>query len=170
MQKTLTIKALEIATSIQAEAVGLGLIGIEEPTRPKIQIIPEGLVSDCPPYLKRIVREINGTYESAFFTSCAVMIRRLLETSIIEVYSKNGLDSEIRNSDGNFFGIADLRRALLTDPFKSLSRISRRALKNDFLFECGHLAAHDRFYTARKQDIERICNDARVLFEYLTHH
>ena len=42
-------------------------------------------------YLIRIGRQINGCFQHSFFDGCAVMMRRLLEMSIIEAFEGKGL-------------------------------------------------------------------------------
>lgn len=162
--------AYKIASNIQKEIKEEGLVCIEEPEVPSIQIIPESLTRDCKKYIQRIVREINGTYEKGFFSACAVMIRRLIETCMIEAFEKKGLASAIKKPNSNEYESAEeIKNQLLQNPFGNLSRSPRRALQDKNILELGHKCAHDRFFTARKHDINDIKNKVRSLIEYLIH-
>lgn len=162
--------AHKIASNIQKEIKDAELICVEEPEIPSTQIIPESLARQCRSYIKKIVREINGTYEKGFHSACAVMIRRLIETCMIEAFEKKRLASRIKKTNSNEYKTAgEIKNELLQNPFGNLSRNARQALNEKNLLELGHKCAHDRFFTARKSDIDGIKNIARDLIEYLIH-
>src|SRR5258706_4927786 len=50
-------------------------------------------------YLMMVVHQINTTYETACFDACAVMLRRLVESLIIEAFEAKGFDHEIKGPD-----------------------------------------------------------------------
>jgi hypothetical protein len=162
--------AYRIASNIHKEVKDAELISIEEPEIASIQIIPESLTRNCKPYIQRIAREINGTHEKGFHSACAVMIRRLIETCMIESFEKKRLTSIIKKPNSNEYKTAEeIKNELLQNPFGNLSRTARRALSNKNILELGHKCAHDRFFTARKYDIDDIKTEVRSLIEYLIH-
>lgn len=161
--------AYKIASNIQKEIKEEGLVCIEEPEIPSVQIIPESLTRNCRSYIQRIVREINGTYEKGFFSACAVMTRRLIETCMIEAFEHKGLASMIKDPNGEYKTADEIKNELLKNPFGNLSRNPRRALQDRNTFELGHKCAHDRFFTARRHDVDDIKNGVRSLIEYLIH-
>ena len=162
--------AYKIASNIQEEIKGEGLVCIEEPEVPSVQIIPESLTRKCRSYIQKIVREINGTYEKGFFSACAVMIRRLIETCMIEAFEHKSLASVIKVPNSNEYKSAEeIKNQLLQNPFGNLSRSARRALSDNDTLGLGHKCAHDRFFTARKPDVDNIKNEVRSLIEYLIH-
>ena len=161
--------AYKIASNIQKEIKEEGLVCIEEPEIPSVQIIPESLTRNCRSYIQRIVREINGTYEKGFFSACAVMIRRLIETCMIEAFEHKGLVSMIKDPNGEYKTADEIKNQLLQNPFGNLSRSARRALSDNDTLGLGHKCAHDRFFTARKPDVDNIKNKVRSLIEYLIH-
>jgi hypothetical protein len=157
-----------IASDIQNQA--RDLVCLEDAESPTWQIFPESIVKNRKPYIKRISREINGTYEKGFHTSCGVMIRRLIETCMIEAFEFKGLASIIKQKKSNdYMSAEEIRIELLKDPFGNLSRNARRALNDINIIELGHKCAHDRFFIARKQDIDGIISKVRILIEYLIH-
>ena len=53
-------------------------------------------------YIERIVDQINGTYENGWYETCSVMVRRLLETLVIEAFEHHNIDKQIENASGGF--------------------------------------------------------------------
>src|SRR3989339_1459690 len=62
---------------------------------PTDSIIPQELTNETRSYLHEIVRQINGCYDATFYDACSVMIRRLVETLIIEVYEHKKIQNKI---------------------------------------------------------------------------
>lgn len=161
-------QAFKIAAAIRQEAAVAAVICIEEPERPSVQIIPENLFNQCGDYIKKIVREINGSYEKGFFSCCAVMMRRLIETCMIEAFEKKRMQHLIKN-EKDYKTAAQIKAELLKNPFANLSRSSRQAFQDEGILHLGDKCAHDRFFTARKPDIDRIASNVRTAAEYLVH-
>ena len=66
-------------------------------------------------YLMAIGRQMNGCFESGCYDACAVMMRRLLETVIIEAYEGKHIDNKIKTSKGEFLQLTDLISAALSE-------------------------------------------------------
>jgi hypothetical protein len=118
-------------------------------------------------YLLSVCRQMNGCFTSGWFDAAAVMMRRLLETSIIEAFEAHNLEGKIKNTQGDFFQLSDLIGAALSETLWNLSRNTKKALPN--LRDVGHISAHSRRYTAQKPDIVRISQDARLAIEEFLH-
>jgi hypothetical protein len=170
MSMKLLASYLDIASKINEDIKLIGLQGKVEPQVSSFQIIPESLVINHREYIKRIVREINGTYENALFTACGVLIRRLFETCMIEAFEFNKKESIIKELNGEYKTAEQIKNELLKNPFGNISRSVKRALGNKDILEVGHNCAHDRFFTARKYDIDKIRSDIRYIVEYLMHN
>ena len=101
-------EALAIAKLIQAEAP-VRYVPPSAGTRPHSQnVLPHALVLKTRGYLERVVFQINGCYEKGWFDGCAVMMRRLLETLIIECFEAYGISHKIKDSKtGDFFYLSD---------------------------------------------------------------
>jgi len=54
-------------------------------------VVPMTLVRGTRGYIERIANQVNGAYENGWYDACAVMIRRLLETLIIEAFEKHNI-------------------------------------------------------------------------------
>jgi Domain of unknown function (DUF4145) len=118
-------------------------------------------------YLTTICRQMNGCFSSGWYDAAAVMMRRLLETSIIEAFEAHRLDAKIKNAQGDFFQLSDLVGAALSETAWNLSRNTKKALPN--LRDVGHISAHSRRYTAQRPDILKVSQDCRIAIEEFLH-
>lgn len=118
-------------------------------------------------YIVRIGRQVQGCYQGGCYDACAVMIRRLLETLIIECFEQHGIGGTVKGTDGEYFYLRDLINEFVGRPDWSVSRSSRAALQQ--LKAIGDLSAHSRRFTARREDLNRVSNDLRVSLEELVH-
>ena len=119
-------------------------------------------------YLVRIGHQMNGCYTAGWYDACAVMMRRLLEVSIIEAFENCGLSTKIKRADGNYADLSELIQHTLAEQTWNLSRNLRKALPQ--LRDVGHMSAHGRYFSARKEDIENIRQGCRVTIEEMLHH
>ncbi len=129
--------------------------------------IPMDIVKGTRGYIERIALQANGCYESGWFDACAVMIRRLVETLIIECFECHKIAEKIKDSNENFFLLKDLVDSCLREITWTLGRNTKKALPS--LKEVGDLSAHSRRYLATKSDIDKIRDGARVVVEELIH-
>lgn len=129
------------------------------------QVLAHSLVKGTRGYIERIVKQINGTYERGWYDGCAVMIRRLLETLIIEVFEHHNRASAIQSSGGDFFYLRDMIQATLVEGSWNLGRNVKSALPR--LKDIGDKSAHSRRYIAHRKDIEDVVGDLRVTVQEL---
>lgn len=114
-------------------------------------VIPLEFVAGTRTYLERMVNQINGSYDSGFFDASSVILRRLMETLIIEVYVKNDRLSEIKNNNITL-SLSDLISTMTNDQKINKSRNFNRGA--NLIKDLGDTAAHDRTYITPKQDID----------------
>ncbi|MGH9759260.1 MAG: hypothetical protein ACREDR_42725, partial [Blastocatellia bacterium] len=89
--------ALELAKRLKAEAP-TNYLPPSEGVRPANEfILPHAIVRGTRGYIERVVFQVNGCYEKGWFDGCAVMMRRLIETLIIECFEKFGIADKIKN-------------------------------------------------------------------------
>ncbi len=84
-------------------------------------IIYTPLVKGTRSYIEKISNQINGCYEQGWFDACAVMIRRLLETLIIEVFENYKIESKIKKN-GDYLYLRDLISITLAETSWTLGR------------------------------------------------
>lgn len=130
-------------------------------------VVPFALVRGTRGYIERITHQINGTYSNGWYDSCAVMIRRLIETLIIESFENNNVAQAIKNSSGDFFYLSDLISKTLSEPSWNLSRNARQALPK--LKDIGDKSAHSRRFNAVRNDIDKINAEIRVVVQELVY-
>jgi hypothetical protein len=118
-------------------------------------------------YLVTIARQMNGCYVHGWQDACAVMMRRLLETVIIETYEAKGTQAKIKNASGDYKPLSDLVSTTLTETAWGLSRNTKHGLPR--VRDAGHLSAHSRRFTAQRSDIDKLQPDLRIIIEELLH-
>lgn len=130
-------------------------------------LFPLEILNETREYIVRIGLQVQGCYQGGYYDACAVMIRRLLETLIIECFEEHGIGGAVKATDGEYYFLRDLISEFVIRTEWAVSRNSRAALLQ--LKAIGDLSAHSRRFTARKEDINRVSNDLRVSLEELVH-
>ena len=105
--KAAMLRALEVAKKIQADAPS-HYLPPQEGTKPRSEnIIPNALVAGTRGYIEKIASQINGSYEMGWFDACSVLMRRLLETLIIECFVARGIEHRIQDpNSGDFLSMS----------------------------------------------------------------
>lgn len=129
------------------------------------QVLPVSIVRGTRGYIERVVNQINGCYEKGWYDACAVMLRRLLETLIIESFENHGIASKIKNSQGDFFFLRDLIDASLRESTWNLTRNCKQAMPR--LKDVGDKSAHSRRYVAQRGDVDPLLSDIRLVVQEL---
>jgi hypothetical protein len=130
-------------------------------------VVPFALLRNTRGYLERIAHQVNGSYSNGWYDACAVMIRRLVETLIIESFEKHGISQNIKSSTGDFLYLADLISKTLSESTWNLSRNTKQALPK--LKDIGDKSAHSRRFNAVRNDIDKIIPDLRVVVQELVY-
>ncbi len=129
-------------------------------------VLSSEVLAVAPHYLRRILLQANGCYEQRWFDACSVMIRKLVESLIIEVYEKHGKEAEIK-AGGEYMMLSGLIAQMLGSKHWSLQRETKRELPALKLL--GDRAAHSRRYQAVKADIDQIRPGLRAAVDDLLH-
>lgn len=116
-------------------------------------------------HLDALRREINGSFESGFYNSCAVMCRRLMECLLIEAFDVSGHKAAITGADGNLVGLNEILAKAKSGVHVKMSRNSPRVA--DRVKDSGDAAAHSRHYVTSKRDIEDLNPGFRQLVSEL---
>lgn len=165
MSRELATIALEIAKNIQSDSLDL-FKPPEEGTPSKTQhVIAFSIVKGTQPYVEKIVNQINGAYEHGWYDACAVMIRRLVETLIIESFETYKIAHKIQNANGDFYYLKDLISAALNESSWNLGRNTKSGLPK--LKDIGDKSAHSRRYIAHRSDIDKITSELRDVVQEL---
>ena len=130
------------------------------------RVIPLFLVKGTRGYIEKVANQINGCYENGWYDACAVMIRRLMETLLIEAFEHNGIADKIKDTNGNFLPLEDIINSAISETAKwNLSRDTKRRLPK--LKQIGDRSAHSRRFNARKTDLDEPIDSVRLIVEEL---
>ncbi|MEQ1932626.1 MAG: hypothetical protein ABL962_01920 [Fimbriimonadaceae bacterium] len=135
----------------------------------KFGIVPHDLSVGSDGFVESICQQINVCYEYEMHDSCAVMMRRIIESQLIGLFSKSGFDSVIRGDDNEYLMLAPIIRITNGKEYIKLSRQSKESL--ELVKDIGDRAAHHRSYLTRKNDIDIVASKFRALLhELLTYN
>lgn len=141
---------------------------ITKPTTPESEpVLASAVLRNSPRYIHRVLLQANGSFLRGWFDASAVMIRRVLESLIIELYERAGREAEIKKEE-EYLMLAGLVGKLLNQSHWSLGREVRKGLPQ--LKTLGDRSAHTRHYLATRQDIESMQGALRVTVDALVHH
>ena len=157
-------EALRISSSIANEAPKEWLPPAEGTESKSEAIVYKPLVNNTRGYIEKISNQINGCYEMGWFDACAVMIRRLVETLLIEVFESKSIESKIKKN-GDYMFLRDMIGVTLAESSLNLSRNAKTALPK--LKDVGDKSAHSRRYIAIRHDIDNIKPDLRLIIQEL---
>ena len=159
---------LSVSKAVQEE-VDRNCLPPQEGTRARGgSVVPLSIVKDTRGYIDRIANQVNGTYENGWYDGCAVMIRRLLETLIIETFEHHNLAERIKLPNdpyGNFMQLGDLISKMIDEKSWNLTRNAKQALPR--LKDVGDKSAHSRRFLAQRADIDKIQPDVRLVVQEL---
>lgn len=163
--KQLAISALQATKAMRFEVSTYG--GPPDEGIPSFsqQVLPASLAIGTRGYIEKIVNQINGTYEKGWFDACAVMIRRLIETLIIEVFEHYKIATKIKNKYGDFLFLGELVDNAISESAWNLGRETKKSLQK--LKNIGDKSAHSRRFNARRWDIDKIIDGLRIASEEL---
>ena len=165
MTKIAVEAALGLTRALQEEVSSIILPPAAGSPSATDKVVYFSLVKDSRSYVERIVHQINGCYNNGWYDSCAVMIRRLLETLIIETFESHHIASKIQNSSGDFLYLSDLIPLCTGETAWNMGRNAKAAMPK--LKSVGDKSAHSRRFVAQRQDIDKIADDLRVVVQEL---
>lgn len=124
------------------------------------------ILEKMPEYITRLLPQLNGTYDYEWYEGSAMLLRRLMETLVIELYTRRGWTQDVQDPATNEF----LMLKALIDQLNGDARlhIQRRIIDGlNKVKEIGDTAAHDFKIRIRKTDLDRIQSAVRLTCERL---
>lgn len=144
------------------------IINAPREVTPSKDFFPLELFDGTRDYLKKTARQAIICYNYGAYDACLVMIRRLIETLIIELFEKRDIADRIKNSQGNYMFCGDLIDEMLKE--KKLWTIGRNTVQAlPAIKTKGDLRAHNRRFNAKKSDIDQLKDGLRITIEELIH-
>ena len=117
------------------------------------------LIDSAPYYIKQNAVEMNYCYTVGCYNACLVLVRKLIETLIIECFEKHSIAELVIDKNGCFFSLSELITAFLDSKKWHASRNINSSLKAIKKF--GDLSAHNRRFLAKKTDLDTIKTEIR---------
>jgi len=127
------------------------------------RVLAFSIVKGTRKYIEKVTKQANGCYEHGCYDACAVMMRRLVETVIIEAFEHHGIADKIKDRQGNFLPLKDLIQASLNEHKWNLGRKAKSSLTK--LKDVGNRSAHDRRYNAHRPDIDQVIPEFRAVVQ-----
>jgi hypothetical protein len=119
-------------------------------------------------YIESVCKQMNGCFRAAYYDAASVMLRRLMETLIIEAYEYLKRENEIKEGDGNYFMLKQLvERATGKSPHAGLNlgRDAKKSLED--VKALGDKSAHNRRFIAHAPDLVNIQGGVRTAAQEL---
>jgi hypothetical protein len=128
--------------------------GMQPPMDHSAGYLAEAIWSNTRGYIEAVCRQLNGAFRATYYDAAAVMLRRVLETLIIEAYEHLTREAEIKDGAGNYFLLSDLVERACGEKGHAglnLGRDSKAVLKE--VRQVGNWSAHARRYNAVADDL-----------------
>ena len=129
-----------------------------------VPFFPNDLIDDRHGILQKVLWEANRCYDAACYNACAAMIRRLVESLVIEAFEKKGLRAKIKHGS-DYLDFGALIGKAIAEPALRLTRNTKHVLPELKFF--GDLGVHNRMALVRKDDLDRLHNSTRAGIEEL---
>ncbi|HSI34757.1 MAG: hypothetical protein ACAI43_13035 [Phycisphaerae bacterium] len=138
-------------------------------TKPEVDqdlgYLPKAVWANTKDYIENVCVQMNGCYQFGFYDAASVMMRRLVETLIIEAYETLGRAAEIKDGGGNYHMLKELvNRATGANPV-GVGRDAKDALSK--IKEMGDRSAHNRRYNCVRADMDKVQSGVRVVVDEL---
>jgi len=143
-----------------------GLMNVPKIIAPTSSYFPLELFDNTRDYLKTIAKQAASCYDQGLYDACSVMTRKLLEVLIIESFERFKISSKIKNgSSGHFYFLSDLIDHFRAETAWNIGRNAKDSLTS--LKKMGDMSAHNRRYSAKKSDVDKLKDDLRIVLEEL---
>lgn len=133
--------------------------------KPTNNLFPLSLVENTRGYIQEIAHQSVICYDYRIYDASFVMIRKLIETLIIECFEKFRLEDKIKNKSGDYFYLSDLINKILKEDSWKIGREVGKSLKK--IKRLADQSAHNRRFVAQKEDMESLKTDIRLTIQEL---
>lgn len=116
-------------------------------------------IPNVPYYIKKIAEQMCACYDKKLYTACFAMIRKLIETLIIECFERYSIEEDIKDTNGEFFYLNLLIDKYIISKKWNASRNINNSFKQ--IKRYGDLSVHNRRFFATKTDIDNMKNEIR---------
>lgn len=132
---------------------------------PTDNLFPLSIFENTRGYLVEFAGEASCSYDFSLYNSCFFMLRKLLETLIIELFERHGLESQIKNGNGGYFFLSDLISRMVGEKSWHLTKIVREDILK--VKKLADSSVHSKRFSARKTDIDNLKTEIRIILQEL---
>jgi hypothetical protein len=145
-----------------------GLDGIQPAMDHSTGYLPDAVWIGTRGYVESVCKQLNGCFRAAYYDAASVMLRRLMETLIIEAYEYLKRENEIKDGDGNYYMLKNLVECANGRPPYAGLNLGRDAKKNlEDVKVLGDRSAHNRRFVAHAPDLVNIQTGVRTTSQEL---
>ena len=179
-QSLSSLKSSQLDVSHRSDAVKALKLQVHSVLKPRLetikpspfpeteQVLPHSVVAGAGTYYETLIRQANGCYEKGWYDACLVMVRRFVESLIIEVYEVHRKADQIKDGQGEFLLLHALVGKVVNETQDwNLGRETKRTLP--LIQRDGNRSAHTRRYITRKEDVDKLIPGLRVTADDLLH-
>lgn len=135
---------------------------------PSNNLFPLSIFDNTRGYLVGFAKEASCAYDYALYNSCFFMLRKILETLIIELFERHGLDMKIKNGSGGYLFLSDLITKLVSENKLHLTKVVREDMPK--IKKLADSSVHSKRFSAKKTDIDNIKTEIRIILQELVNH
>lgn len=117
------------------------------------ELFPLDILRNTQYYLEKLGFKCVPVMKAGLYDASLVMMRKLLETLIIECFERYSIENEIKDNSGNFFYLSDLIPKFINSNKWNVSRNLSSYIKE--VKKYGDLSAHNRRFFAHKSDFDK---------------
>jgi hypothetical protein len=166
-QKYLKRKDLYFLESSTKELIEQKLKKEFEP-EPSDNLFPLSIFNDTRGYLISFANEASCSYDYSLYNSCFFMLRKILETLIIELFERHGIEDKIKNGSGGYLFLSDLITKLVGENKWHLTKIVREDIPK--IKKLADSSVHSKRFSAKKTDIDNMKTEIRIILQELVNH
>ena len=134
-----------------------GIDGMQPAMDHSAGYLPDAVWVGTRNYIESVCKQMNGCFRACYYDAASVMLRRLMETLIIEAYEHLKRDDEIKDGNGNYFMLRQLVERTNGKPPHPGLNLGRDAKKNlEDVKALGDRSAHNRRFVAHAPDLINI--------------
>lgn len=156
--------ALNAVRSFQEEVFELTKPPIQFQESDSTQVLEPEVFKQGFGYLIPVVDQINKTYKYSCYDACAALLRRLVETLLIELYEANHIEEKIKR-EGEFVSLRKLLNVARDESCLKLNHDMKRILPEIAIL--GNSATHNRISVVRRRHLEDRILPIQLLVEHL---
>jgi hypothetical protein len=135
---------------------------------PSNNLYPLSIFDNTRGYLIAFSREASACYDYGLYNSCFFMIRKILETVIIELFERHNIESKIKSASGGYLFLSDLITKLVAENTWHLTKITREDIPK--IKKLADSSVHSKRFSAKKNDIDNIKTELRIILQELINH